>query len=105
MPLNAYPSSHQAASAPSHSCAAMKLLMATGMVLALGACGNSPRTSAAAPGAAAPAPAAAMAQLQPTQGSQVSGSLQFTPPGRWQRARARLGAGPGPEQRARFPCP
>lgn len=79
MPLNAYPSSHQAASAPSHSCAAMKLLMATGMVLALGACGNSPRTSAAAPGAAAPAPAAAMAQLQPTQGSQVSGSLQFTP--------------------------
>lgn len=76
---------------PSTPSTAVKLLMATGMVLALGACGSQakpPAAAAAAAAAAASTPAAvtaapaarnvAMAQLQPTQGSKVSGSLQFT---------------------------
>ena len=70
---------------PSTPSTAVKLLMATGMVLALGACGSQAKPPAAAaastPAAVTAAPAArnvAMAQLQPTQGSKVSGSLQFT---------------------------
>lgn len=85
MPLNASRSSHAATSQPSTPSTAVKLLMAAGMVLALGACGSQPKPPAAAsastPAAVATAPASrnlAMAQLQPTQGSKVSGSLQFT---------------------------
>jgi Cu-Zn family superoxide dismutase len=52
------------------------------MVLALGACSSQPKPPAAAtPQAAAASTASrtvAVAQLQPTQGSKVSGSLQFT---------------------------
>ena len=45
MPLNASQSSHAATSQPSTPSTAVKLLMAAGMVLALGACGSQWRYS------------------------------------------------------------
>lgn len=69
MPLNSSPRS-SAFAAP----ATMKLLAAMGVMLTLGACSS----QAPATKAAAAARTVAVAQLQPTQGSKVSGSVQFT---------------------------
>lgn len=55
---------------------ALKLFAAMGVVLALGACSSQGKSPAAASSAANRS--VAVAQLQPTQGSKVSGSLQFT---------------------------
>ncbi len=76
MPLNAIRPSFTAAPA------LVKMLSAASVVLALGACssqGPAPMASmASTPSAAGASQTVAMAQLQPTQGSQVRGSLQFT---------------------------
>lgn len=71
MPMNSFRQS-PASAAP----VAMKLLAAMGAVLALGACSSAGQSPAAASSSAARS--VAVAQLQPTQGSKVSGSLQFT---------------------------
>lgn len=68
MPMNASPTGRNARTI------AARCLTVTGLALALGACGSQPQQPAVAASGIAPA----NAQLQPTQGSQVKGSLQFT---------------------------